>query len=227
MTVHDLIKSALRLIGGLDTSEPPSADMSADGLEALNLIIDDWSSKGLLIYAVTPESFTLTGATSYTIGSGGTFNTTRPESISGAYVTDGGIDYPVDIIGPEQYRSISLKTAPGISDWLYYSPEYPLGKIYIYLISSGTTLTIDSIKPLTEYASLITTLSLPPGYKRALKFNLAVDLIPEYGRQIDPAIYQQAEDAKTSIISKNAASRVDVAKLDFYDNSYRWTIDGG
>jgi hypothetical protein len=202
--------------------------MSIDGLEALNIILDFWSGQSLMIYAQTSEALTLTTSTSYTIGSGGTFNTTRPDQIVGAYITSGGIDHPVSIMDSQDYRDISLKSLTATPSELLYVPEFPLGKIYLNAApTAGDILNLDSLKPLTEPTELTTSISMPPGYERCIKFNLAVDLAPEYGRQIDPLVFNIAEDTKNTLMAKAASSRAQTAKLNILETNRRYSIDGG
>lgn len=228
MTALQMIKSSLRLIGALATGESPEAAMSADALETLQTLLDAWSAEGLLIYAQTTESFSLTGATVYTIGSGGTINTTRPDQIVGAYVSSGGLDYPLDVKDARWYRDIAQKTLSGIPEAIFYSPEYPLGKIYISPVgSSGDTVYLSSLKPLTEPTALTTSLAFPPGYERALKYNLAVDLAPDYETEVSQSVARIAMDTLDVIRSKNASARAETVTLEILELNRKWSIDGG
>ncbi|MFA5377098.1 MAG: hypothetical protein WC455_15210 [Dehalococcoidia bacterium] len=227
-TAHDLIKSALRLCGALDTAQSPEADLSADSLEALQYILDFWSSQGLMIYAQTRESLAITGAASYTIGPGGDFDTTRPEQIAGAYVSSGGLDYPLKIIGPADYGDLAQKSLGGTPDRLFYNPENPLGKIYLYpLGAAGDTLSIYTLKPLTEPTALTDTIVFPPGYKRTIKLNLYVDLAAEFGRPVDAMLYKELTDAKEAIMAKNASARANTARVESIRPYRRYSINEG
>ena len=44
MVTSDLIRSSLRLIGAISSSEAPAADESMDALEALNMMINSWGA---------------------------------------------------------------------------------------------------------------------------------------------------------------------------------------
>jgi hypothetical protein len=57
--------------------------------------------------------------------------------------------------------------------------------------------------PLTQVATLSTSLTLPPGYARALTFALALDMAPQYGKAIDQALMVLAEKAKQDIMATN------------------------
>ena len=78
MVTSDLIRSSLRLIGAISSSESPAADESMDALEALNMMLNSWGAVRFLSKNTPTITHILNGSTSYTIGSGGDINTTRP-----------------------------------------------------------------------------------------------------------------------------------------------------
>jgi hypothetical protein len=137
------------------------------------------------------------------------------------------MDYPLKLVTANTYRDIAQKSFSGTPNWLYYSPTYPYGTIYLAPLASGDTITIESLKPLTEPTGNSSTLSFPPGYEEALKFNLAVRLAPEYGRQPDQIVVEMAISSLTHLKNKVAADRVELAKLEILELSRRWSIDGG
>lgn len=86
-TALGIIKSAMRKVGVLTKTENPSADEAQDGLEMLNDLLSSFSNDSMVIYARYSEDFTLSGGTgSYTIGTGGAFNTARPVKIISAFI---------------------------------------------------------------------------------------------------------------------------------------------
>lgn len=195
----NIITEAAQLLGVVFKSESLSSDEANDGLIALNDMLDSWSNDGLIISAYTLESFSLTGAASYTIGSGGTFNTVRPISIATAVIRYSSVDYPLEFITQEAYQQqIAIKTLTSpIPDYITYDNDYPLGKIKLYpLDTAGSTLYLQSNKPLTNLSALTTTVSLPPGWKRALKYNLALELAPQYtDNPPSPLVIQTARES--------------------------------
>lgn len=221
----DIITGAAKLIGVVFKSEVLSDDEANDGLVVLNDMLDSWSNEELTTFAYTLESFSLTGATSYTIGSGGNFNTSRPINIVTAVVRIATIDYPLKSITQEEYQQqIALKsiTSP-IPQFIAYDNAYPLGTINLFPVAtSGSTLRMLSNKPLANLSALTSTVDLPPGWKKALKYNLAVDLAPQYGQQPDPSIAQQARMAKGAIMRATAINNAmplipsDVARYSIY-----------
>lgn len=199
-TAATLIKRAMQKAGILSKTETPSADESADGLSTLNAMLSSWSNDSMMIYARVRETFTLTASQySYTIGTGGDLNTSRPTFLLDAYITQATTDLPVEIITDEVYDTIPVKTTLGIPYFLNYNNDYPLAKILLYPApSTNYSLTILSEKVLSSF-SLTDTIDLPPGWEQALIYNLAVLLAPEYGQQIDPVTLKIAQDSKGSI----------------------------
>jgi hypothetical protein len=200
-TANDIITGALKLLGVLYKSETPSADESADALESLNDLLESWSNDDLMTYSLSTESFPLTGAAQYTIGTGGDFNTQRPININNALVRIANIDYPLDIIPPEMFQQIPFKSITTmIPSFLTYDNGYPLGVIKMYTIpTAGGTLIMQLNKPLLALTSLTDSIALPTGWNKALKFNLAVDLAPTYGVQISEDVRKQAALSQAAI----------------------------
>lgn len=209
VTALDIITGASRLIGVTFVSETLPADDANDALLVLNDMLDSWSNDGLMTYSSALENFSLTGATSYTIGSGGTFNTTRPINILSAVVRLSNVDYPLEIITQDQYQlEINNKSVTSSTpQYLTYDNAYPLGTIKMFPIpSSGSTLYLDSFKPLSNLTLLTTTVDLPPGWKRALKYNLAIELAPHYGVEPTATIVRNALRSMGAIKASTSAN---------------------
>lgn len=208
-TARTIIKKAMNKIGALVKNENPDADEANDALDSLNALIASWSNYSLNIYARTWETFNLvSGTAAYTIGSGGDFNTVRPMTILDAYIRIGVIDYKLAIIDDEAYVDIPYKTLVNIPDSLNYDGGYPLGTIRIYPVpSSNYPLFILTEKQLTEFTTLDTELSMPPGTERALIYNLALELAPEYKQTPDPVLIKIAGESLGAIKTNVAKVR--------------------
>jgi hypothetical protein len=206
-TALTIISRALLDLEVLGEGESPTSRQSSDGLAYLNDLIQSLDNEGLTINASTLDSFTLTGATSYTFGTGGVFNSARPVTVESAYMTVDGYDYsPVNILSRDQYDAIADKTSTGsVVDSIFITYEYPLAKVYVYPVASSGTLNVVSKKPLTEPATAATSLSLPVGYERMLRLLLATELMPQYGVQ-NQMIIQMGLKAKQDIKRVNAAN---------------------
>lgn len=205
-TARDIIKSALRKIAVLGAGASLSANEADDALNALNSMLASWSAEGNMVYVETKETFNLTNDRIYTIGSGADFDTTRPINIKSAYVTQGGTDYPLSEYNNTQYSHLSNKdSTTGIPDVYYYDGDFPTAKIYLYPApNSVATITINSIKPLTQFTSLTTDFTFPGEYLLALETNLAVLIAPEYEREASPTVKQMAIESKSIVGSQMA-----------------------
>lgn len=207
-TALGIITSAMRKAGVLVKSEAPSADEAADGLEMLNDLLASISNDSMVVYSRTFESFNLSGnVASYTIGSGATFNTVRPVKIITAYIRSGGIDYPLKLVSDEQYATITLKTASGIPDFINYTNAFPQATINLYPVPAAAyELFLVTEKQLVTLA-LNDTISMPPGWRRMLVYNLAVEMGPEYGQPVPPETIQIAKDSKAEIRAAAMAAK--------------------
>lgn len=203
----DIITGAAKKIGVIFKSEVLDDDEANDGLITLNDMLDTWSNDNLTTFSYTLENFPLTGAASYTIGTGGNFNTSRPINIVTAVVRIGTIDYDLAPITEEQYQlDIAFKGITlQIPKFITYDNGYPLGIIKMYAVpTAGGTLYLQSNKPLSNLSALTTAVDLPPGWKRALIYNLAIDIAPEYGAEV-PAQVQQIAKSSLAAIKRSTA----------------------
>ena len=201
-TAQTIIDRAMRLIGALESGESPSSDETADVLVALNQMIDSWRNDRLVAYQVNDYTLTLVSGTSeYTIGSGGDINQTRPVKIDSAFITENSIDYPVMIVSKGSYDAIPDKTTQSnIVDLLYYEPAYPTGNIKLYPTpNTANVLTVSVWEPISTLATAATSVSLPPGYERALTYNLAVDIAPEFQQQVPQAVVEIAVNSLAAL----------------------------
>ena len=225
-TARDIIKKAMQKNGVLTKNESPDGDEASDALSALNDLISSWSNDSLLIYARLSESFPLvSGQASYTIGTGGDFNTDRPLQILTAFTRIGNIDYDISIIDEGAFDSITQKSiSSSIPDVMLYETGFPLGTINIYPTPTTGTLHIRSEKQLSQLPTLDTDLEFPPGWERALVYNLAVEISSEYGQPVDQATYQIAMDALNKI--KTAVARNKKMDMYAYNGSNRNVYTG-
>jgi len=208
-TAQTHIDAAYRKLG----IKAPTTARRNNGLEALNNMLSNFNVSGLIVQALTTENFTLTvGDAEYTIGSGGDFDTVRPNRVIDAFIRDSSsFDYAVDVeMSIQEFNDIGDKTAEARPTRLYYTPEYPLGRIYLnYEPAAAETLYIETFKTITELAALSTTMSLPDEYKRFVVYNLALELAPEekIKTQTLELVIAIANDSKKIIKRLNASFR--------------------
>jgi hypothetical protein len=185
-----------------------SSDDLSDALSMLTLMMATWQRKRWLTYHLQDVSFTPDGSQSYTIGSGGTINVTRPDRIERAYarqLNPGGpyaLDYSLQVIDDrEDYSLIALKsmgalnTTPPVA--IFYDPDYPLANVYVWpLCDSRWEIHLLVKQPIAQPSVLSDTINLPQEYLEAIMWNLAARLRPMYGQGPDPTI---AAEAKASL----------------------------
>lgn len=220
-TARDLIKDALRKIQVLGKGQSLDSDEANDALRALNQMLASWSAEGSLVFAETRETFNLGSTISYTIGSGGDFDTTRPVFIKSAYTTRSGIDYPINQIDVNAYDRIPIKdlAGGGEPEYLYYDAAYPLATIYLYPRPTGGTITLTSVKQLTQFTSLNTIFNFPPEYEEALVYNLAIRLAPEYEREPARQVVKIARASKKTIEGQNERNNKPLADASVPDGN--------
>lgn len=215
-TVLDIIKVSLRYIGIIGANQTPDANKSSDALKSLNGMLERWSIQKLMNYYQTNEEFNLVSSTaSYTIGSGGDFDTTRPTDIINAQIRlSDNQDYPMAKLNNQEYQRIYLKSnASNIGRGFYYEQSHPLGVIYIYPTpSENNKIRITSNKQFVAYAAITDNVVLPPGHIEAIEYNLAVKLGMEYQitGKINPLIIQEAKNSKRDLkrVNLRPASRM-------------------
>lgn len=203
-TASDLINGALRDVGALASGETATAEDTSDALELLNHLLGQWQATGLNVYALKDVSFAVTGAASYTIGTGGNVAVARPVSVEAAFWRSGDLDYPLTVINAFQdYQRIGDKTLTGVPGAIYYLPSYSLGKVYAYPMPTTGDLHLTVKEALQTFASASETVTLPPEYMLALRYSLAELLkisYPEAQPRFD--IEKAAKTART-IIKRN------------------------
>lgn len=232
-TATNICTAALRKLRVVDPQETPDDTELDNVFTEFKRMIKTWGSIGAVVWASTEDEHTLTAGTKvYTIGSGGDINTVRPNRvINGTYILSGNIDRPVNIIGQSIYNSISDKDI-GIPDpptKLWYDPQYPLGKIYLWPPGGGT-LYLRSYKPLAEPATIAAEIVYPDLYQDAIVWNLAQRMSPEFVGEPTPYIMAMASYTFDEIRKANAANDLsemtnEIAGLTGQDHSY--SIDAG
>lgn len=187
-TALEIIGDALSLTNSVGVDQTLTADEVSDSLRAFNDLLEIFSTQNLAVYGSANESFnTAVGTSTYTIGSGGTWNTTRPVRINApAYSTYNGVSYPLLPMSQEQYNLISNKTqTQAYPDFFLYINDFPLGQVLVWPVPSAVTpLTFSTDRVLTAISSAGAALSFPPGYAMAFKYKLAVMLAPLFGKKM-------------------------------------------
>ncbi|PWT71036.1 MAG: hypothetical protein C5B60_11460 [Chloroflexi bacterium] len=200
-TVSDLIHSSARLIGAIAAGETLETNELNDAFISLNQMIASWNTEGLSTAGRMPVTVAVTTANSYTLP-------VRPIKIDAANVAISGINAPLEIVDAAGWEAISEKGAIAIFvQKIFCDYQYPTSTVYLWPTPrlSGT-LELFVYAPIAAFVTVNDTINLPPGYEQALRFNFAVNLLPEYPRsQVDPSLAPQAQNTKASLVQLNAS----------------------
>ncbi len=246
-TIRQLLTGSLRLINVVQANESPTADDMDISLMSLRAVMDSWSTERLAIFLLKQYYFpTIAGQRDYTMGPGGTWNITRPMGIAKATVSYGGViiyntdhwemnngptiqDIPMELLTDAQYAAIGMKNQPSTYPVkLYDNGDYPLRTISVWPVpTTNEPLTLWLIQPLNDPDNLDVELNLPKGYERALRFTMAVELAPEFGKEVPPEVVKTMVDAKgylKRINSRNQIMRADLGVLTDLTSIYNYNL---
>lgn len=211
-TVGDLISLALTDSGAFGQGQALGASDGANALLRTNNMIGQWNRRRWLDYHLVDTGVACTGAISYTVGTGGTFNIPRPDQIEAAYIRQvvptnpTPIDWPLTLIkAREEYSRIAIKTlAAAPSTYLFYDSDYPLGAVYPWpLPNSNYELHLLTKSVLVTFASLTDVLAIPPEYYDAIYWNLCVRFRAAYRLPPDATFNKQAKKSLDTIRAAN------------------------
>jgi hypothetical protein len=194
-SVNDICAAALKQAGIIGKGQIASAEDVNWAWAQLQMLLQQWERKRWLVYQLVSIGVTSTGATSYTVGPGGTYNTgvgsVRPAKIESAFLRQLNVspsqpvDYPLGLIqAREDYDRIRLKSLTSFPTDVWYDPAWPLGTLYPWPIPQSAlyAVYISVLAQLpSSFATTAVTFSLPYEYFYAILTNLAMRLRPYRG----------------------------------------------
>lgn len=154
---------------------------------------------------------------------------------NGVPVQGGGLDYPVAVLGLDQYELIGLKTLNG--PWpkaVYYNPGDVLGNLFVWPNPAQGEMHLFADTLFARFNTLSDTIQIPQGYVNALRWCLAERLMPMYGKSSQTQIQmimQFAGQAKATLKRTNM-NPSQVARYDSILNADKakdagWVLSGG
>jgi hypothetical protein len=217
----------------LAEGETPSAAASQDALSAMNQMIDSWNTERLSVFSTQDQIFTWPASTlSRTLGPTGNFVGNRPVLLDDAtYFRDAAtnVSYGIKIINQQQYNGIAVKTVTSTyPQVLWINMTYPDIEMYVYPVPlRPLEWHFVSVEELTQPAVLATTLSFPPGYLRAFKYNLACEIAAEFGVEPSPQVQRIAMTSKRNLKRINNPDDVMAMPYGIVANRQRYNIYAG
>lgn len=220
----DIITRLLRLLGVTGATETPEAEELAVGKIALDDFVDSLGLERASIFTVGRNIYPLSsGVASYTIGAGGTFNQIRPVWIDNASVRpdrtatdilEVAIGRPMNLA---EWQALTVKTTTG--PWptsFYYDFAWSagLGNITVYPVPDNSLCDLVLYTPTaaTVFADLTTVYTMPPGWSRMYRYNLAIELADDFGKNPSSRVERIAIQSLAAI--KRANLRPTDATLD-------------
>ena len=214
---QDLIQDSLEMLGIYAPGETISSADAARGLEALNIIIDEFASQRLFIYQFEPYSFaTVANTPIYTIGqsAGATIAATRPSQIvtgeQEASITISEVETPINVVSAIEFKSLAgYSPQNGTPDTLWYNPVYPNGVINLLPTPSVVgTVAFNAWEILQSFANLNTTAALAVGVQEVLTDMLSVKLKSYFSEGVlNPVVAARAMGARDILRYQSMQSR--------------------
>lgn len=206
MTLLGLIKRAMRLLKVLNVGDEPTADEAADGMEAANAMTDAWATRRLLMYSTARNVYPLAVAKQvYQLGPNAVspdWPGPRPVAVdyAGLLLANGDPaqveELPLHILRTEaEFARIRMKAlASTYPTSLYcdrwYNNPNPLtsgvsnvgsANVFVWPVPTQVnSVALYTPLAISQFTALTQLIALPPGYARALPYNLAVEFADEF-----------------------------------------------
>ena len=209
--------TALRLLGVAAAESPLSADMAESALHALNAMLAGWATERLLTFTRPKIAVPLVpGQGVYTWGvqagevTPADISAPPPIKIELCLLTLPGPpvhEWPVPVLTQGQYEAgLWDKAMPSsYPEYIYLEMSQPYARLHVWGVPMlPYTLHLFPWQEREPYTHWDHVLSWPTGYERAMHYNLAVELGPQYGVEAAPTILRLAEESKRLLGNINA-----------------------
>lgn len=214
LTAHRLITRSLSLIGAFGEGQTPTADALNDGLETLNDMVDGWAVDGLTVRALERKVFPMrVGMGKYLCGPAADFDVAKPSYIDAFayYIDNDQSEYRIDPADDVEWASISNKLQGGDPQRAHYGNstsglEFAIDYWPVPSRAMFAVLYLPTV--IVRFKDLITQYTFPAGYVRALRYNLALDLAPEYETSLDAIVVNKAAEYLADVRRTNIKPRL-------------------
>lgn len=181
-----VINGALRVIGVLAEGETPSTAQVSNAAEALNLLILQWETRGLPLWAISKQVVTLVaGQNKYDFGIS---NNIKNFEVTNMLMHNlvANSDITMQTMSRSDYLRLGNKDANGTPVQYYHELQKDYASVYVYptpdlTVSQNYEIHIWYQKPFQTMDASTDIPDFPNEFLNALKWNLAVALAPEYG----------------------------------------------
>ncbi|MBU8921266.1 MAG: hypothetical protein KOO63_05555 [Bacteroidales bacterium] len=158
----------------------------------------------------TVTSITMTAiADAVTAGSATVLNMQRPNRIMWANIKTSSAEDPLGIIARTRMRELTGLASTAAPENMYYNRGINSGSLWFDNIPDATDLIkLDLWQPFRTYlvSERSTDILLPKEFLRALKYNLAIELAPEYGAPVPEWLASRASESRAFLRALNSSS---------------------
>lgn len=194
-TRTQIVYGALRLVGAYASNDQPRAVQVVDAVEALDMMLKSWQTDGFLWLKQFIYVKMVASQVAYTIGPGSADTVTTDSAALVAFTQrptrvffpqrrtiSTGSEVPMILVSRQEYAALPNKATAGTPVQVYYDPRIATGALYVWPVPNTTTdqvvLTVD--RTIEDVGAEDNTFDVPPEYVRAIKWNLALEIAPEY-----------------------------------------------
>lgn len=208
LTRDQLIAGAYRLAGVIDHEETPTTSQITVGAEALNLLCASLENRGLPLWKVSVNEYSLTeGMNTIDI------TTDRPLEITNSllHYVDSNSDITMVRLSRQEYLLMGNKESKSFPTQYYYELGKTTGTIYLYPSVSAAAVSNCKIRVWSRHPFDVVMAAnefpdFPKEFQNALKYNLAVALAEEF--EVPPAkkqaLKQQAKEELDNALDYNS-----------------------
>lgn len=204
-TALEIINDSLAELGVIGPGKAAVDEDVVLGLRKLNQLLQRLANSPLMVPARADLDVPTTGVQTYMIGPTGAVVTARPLKLIEAWAIDsGGLQYELETFTKPQWHSIAVKAVSSPPSGVWLEGTSPNATLHVYGTSSGYTIRLDCLRPLTAFASIASTVTLPEGYETMLTLMLADDLASAYGVVTSPGTLRRLAAVLAQIRRTNA-----------------------
>ena len=221
LTAVELIKSAMRVCRVLVAGGSLTATETTDGMEALNILLKAYSTKGLKLWS--HKEFTLTPVATIATYTFGDSTYSMPESaIDVVQVNVKSLVSPyteteLAKYSRDDWRGIPTKSQAGQPTCFYFDPNVNIrsdatanyrGAVKVWPVPdaafvAASTLQLHYVEPLADITLSTDYVEIPASWYRALKWNLALELATEF--DVPPATHNRIVDMAAMTLAEAEA----------------------
>lgn len=215
MLVSTLLYNAFRIAGILGApGRGNSPSETADGMLALNAMLDAFQTERLMIWCVLQNTVDLVvNQQNYSIGLNGVtdYPLPRPEGIDRAGLIVNNVtpstEIPLQIYSDQEWAAVTPKLLQSTQPTgLWYQRTVPNGLITFWPIPQNAyQVNLYLRMNLLQVPGPTSNIDLPPGYQTAIEYNLAVELAARFQERanISPFSVEKAIMAKATVKTMN------------------------